>query len=81
VAAHIFELLFNPPQTKPHPAPARSHIALSFYSVEKDRILLWGECLTVAEIQGAAKALKADLDRIVAEARRKFPKWQGGSAR
>lgn len=79
MAMRPFELLFNPPQTKPLPDTARAHIALSSYSTEDDRLLLWGECRTVAEVEEAIKYLKKDLDRILAEARRKFPQSQGGA--
>ncbi|MCK4626075.1 MAG: hypothetical protein KAV00_12235 [Phycisphaerae bacterium] len=80
MASSIFELLFDPPQTKPLPDSARAHIALSAYSRgEGDRVLLWGECRTVTEVEDAVKYLKKDLDRVLAKARRKFPPMQGGA--
>lgn len=79
MAVNVFQLLFDPPQTKPLPDNARAHIALSCYSMEDDRILLWGECRTVSEVEEAIKALKKDLNRILREARRKFPRQQGGA--
>ena len=81
MAVHPFELLFEPPRTSPHPDTARAQIALSSYSEEGERILVSpGECRTVREVEDAVKDLKKDLDRILAEARRKFPPIQGGKS-
>lgn len=70
-----FELLFDPPRTRPLPDSARAHIALSFWSKNKDqRILVSPECRTEREVREAVDYLKEDLDRVLAEARRRFAK-------
>jgi len=79
MADHPFELLFDPPRTKPLPDNARAHIALSCHCTEAQRIIMSGECRTVREVKEAVDYLKKDLDRVLAEARRKFPPIQGGA--
>jgi hypothetical protein len=70
-----FELLFHPPRTRPHPDSARAHIALSSWTVDKDqRILVSPECRTEREVREAVYYLKEDLDRVLAQARRRFAK-------
>ena len=77
---HPFELLFDPPRAKPLPDTARAQIAVDFHSTEDGRVILSpGECRTVTEVEEAINYLKKDLDRILAEARRKFPSKQGGA--
>ena len=75
MAIHPFELLFDPPCTKPLPDSARAHIALSSWSVDKDKhILVSPECRTEGEVRAAVDNLKEDLDRVLAQARRRFAK-------
>lgn len=79
MADHPFELLFDPSRTKPHPDTAHGHIALSSYSTEGQRVIVSGDCRTVREVKEAVDYLKKDLDRVLAEAHRKFPPIQGGA--
>lgn len=72
MAIRWFTLLFDPPRTDPLPDSARAHIALGSCLHEKGEILVSPECRTAGEVEAAASRLKADLDRVVAEARRKF---------
>ena len=72
MAIHPFELLFDPPRKKPLPDSARAHVALSFYTQDNDRILVSPECRTERELEMAINGLKKDLDRVLAQARRRF---------
>lgn len=72
MAIRWFTLLFDPPRTDPPQDSARAHIALGSCLREKEQILVSPECRTAGEVEAAASRLKADLDRVVAEARRKF---------
>lgn len=77
---HPFELLFDPPRSKPPPDSARGQIAVSAHSTENGRMIVsHGDCRTVTEVEEAVNYLKKDLDRILAEAHRKFPQRQGGT--
>ncbi len=79
MAIHPFQLLFDQQRTKPFPDSARARIALSTYTTQDERIIVSaGDCRTVGEVEAAVDRLKKDLDRVLAEARRKFPKKQGG---
>lgn len=63
------------------PGPAQAHIIVESYSKQGDKIVIaGGGCVTVAEIVEQVKRLKADLDSVVADARRKFSAQQGGQA-
>jgi len=72
MAMRWFTLLFDQPRTDPFPDSARAHIALGSCAHTKEGILVSPECRTAREVEVAASHLKADLDRVVAEARRKF---------
>ena len=80
MAIHSFELLFDAPRKEPLQRPARAHIMLTQYTKQDDRIIVSAECVTVSEVEEAANRLKKDMDRAVAEAKRKFPHRQGGIA-
>ena len=72
MAIHRFELLFDPARKKPLPDSARAHVVLSVYAQENDHILVSPECRTERELEMAINDLKKDLDRVLAEARRRF---------
>jgi len=79
MAVYPFKLLFDPPRTKPLPDTARARIALGVWSTESEGPIVYPECRTVHEVKEAVDYLKKDLDRVLAEARRKFPSMQGGA--
>ena len=73
-----FELLFESTLTAPVPDTAYARIALSSFSREGDHIVLSEECRSIGELEHAVRHLKDDLDRVLAEAYKKFPRTQGG---
>ena len=68
-----FGLLFEPPRTQPLPDSARAHIVVNFWSKDKKgNILVSSECRTLREVEESVNNLKTNLDRVLAQARRKF---------